>query len=583
MTRTRFVASAAVLVGLLSVLLFVRIDAAPITRAEIYFMDGARAMVERGDFLVPHYRGEPFFDKPVLTYWLQAVAFQSFGFSPGAARAVSALAALGTLLATLWLGTLLYDRRTALSGGVILATTVGFVAFGRTAMSDMLLALWSTTAVGLALLVLRGIGRSGLPLLGVVLGLGFLTKGPIALIIPGAAVFVLVLSGRSSLPRLPVFGLVLGSVAFLVVGGGWWVRVYDGLGAWPLQYFFLRENLQRFAAATYDTQKPPWYYLTTYLSEGLPWSVFAGLTILRTLSSLRRREDPTAGARADRLLLFWVALVLVPLSLSRGKLDYYLLPLYPAVSLLASRALWATPWRTVDRAVSRAVLGLVVIGLAMAPWAATLLPEAWRPGRAAVLCLVVVVVSTALAALAALAQPSPMRSMIALGGGLAGVVFVIAAFYVPAFEAAQPNRRIASAVAREQAYRPDARFVLCNDPARVERDVLFHARVAAKEDCDLWALFASKRPILTVLATNERDTFRSLQDVREVEQFEYLPAATLTLGGMLGQPAPRTLVLVANYRTAEPVAETKRRRAYRHALKVVEGNGAGDKANVTTP
>ena len=56
-------------------LLFSSLGQAPIERAEIYFLDGARSMVERADWLVPYYRGEPFFDKPPLTYWLMALAF----------------------------------------------------------------------------------------------------------------------------------------------------------------------------------------------------------------------------------------------------------------------------------------------------------------------------------------------------------------------------------------------------------------------------------------------------------------------------------------------------------------------------
>ena len=73
---------------------------APIERAEIYFLDAARAMVETSDWLVPHYQGEPFYDKPPLTYWLLAASFQLFGPSLFAGRLVAAILALATLAAT---------------------------------------------------------------------------------------------------------------------------------------------------------------------------------------------------------------------------------------------------------------------------------------------------------------------------------------------------------------------------------------------------------------------------------------------------------------------------------------------------
>src|SRR2546428_90508 len=87
----------------------------------ISFRDGAGAMVGGGDWRVPRYRGEPFSDKPALTYWLMALSMLWLGPSPAAARAVAALAALLVLVVTLALGRLLFDRRTALPGGLGLA------------------------------------------------------------------------------------------------------------------------------------------------------------------------------------------------------------------------------------------------------------------------------------------------------------------------------------------------------------------------------------------------------------------------------------------------------------------------------
>jgi 4-amino-4-deoxy-L-arabinose transferase-like glycosyltransferase len=68
----QFRARAAALLLLAAGLLLPGLGAAPFERAEIYFLDAARAMVESGDWLVPRYRGEPFFDKPALAYWLMA-------------------------------------------------------------------------------------------------------------------------------------------------------------------------------------------------------------------------------------------------------------------------------------------------------------------------------------------------------------------------------------------------------------------------------------------------------------------------------------------------------------------------------
>ena len=274
----------------------------PLERAEIYFLDAARAMVESATGSSRATKGNPFFDKPTLTYWLMAAAMELFGTTPAAARAVPVLSALGLVCATAWLGTLLFDRRSALAGGVVLATTLAFLSFARVAMSDMLLALLSTLAVSLAVLAYRpGAPRFAVPLLGAVAGLGFATKGPIAVLMPGIAVVLLLFQNRKLPVPGGVPGIAAGAVAFAGLGLGWFVLVHQRLGVDPLVYFFLRENLQRFAAETYDIGRPAWFYVPAYLAEGLPWSPFLPIALARLWGSADPQRRPShASSRCGR-------------------------------------------------------------------------------------------------------------------------------------------------------------------------------------------------------------------------------------------------------------------------------------------
>ena len=541
--------------------MFTSLGEAPLERAEIYFLDAARGMVESGDWLVPRYRGEPFFDKPALTYWLMAFAQLWLGTTPGAARIVPAASALLVLLATVWLGTLLYDRRTALAGGLVLATTFAFVTFGHVAMSDMLLALWSTLAVALAVRAARPRPPAILlPALGAVLGLGFLTKGPIALLLPGIAIGLVLFRGRGKEPiRLQLVPLGLGLLLFAILGLGWFALLYRRLGPDPLLYFFLRENLQRFAGAAYDVGRPPWFYLPTYIAEGVPWSLFAPLAFLRG----RRDEEGRAGTR---LLAAWVLLALVPLSLSRGKIDYYLLPLYPAVSLVVGRFFAAASWRRLDREWARAVLVLGACFLLLLTRVASSFPSGWLPEERAQTLLVVTAGAGAVAGLLAAIRPAPARVLYVLAGSGAAVCFVLAAFFLPAFWRGQPNQKIAADVRREQLFRPDATVALCVDPSRAERDILFRARVAVEQRCDQWSLAASREPYLLLMRPEVRRSFRSVPGFREVDRYPVLPASVLTLAGLREPPRPEEMVLGANYGTPDPEAGRRARRLYKKML-----------------
>jgi 4-amino-4-deoxy-L-arabinose transferase-like glycosyltransferase len=521
-------------------------------------MDGARSLLERGDALVPYYRGEPFFDKPALTYWLMAASFGAFGFSPEAARLVSATAALGVLLATLALGVLVLDRRSALVGTLLLATTLAFMSFGRVAMSDMLLTLWTTLALALAFRLFQPAPPTPtLPALGAVLGLGFLTKGPIALLLPGLGILFLLARRGGARPAWTVRGAALAVLLFLVCGLGWFVALYLRLGWDPLVYFFLRENLQRFAAQTYDAGREWWFYVPAYLAVGMPWSLFLPVALSCYL------RDDLAGRRelsGSRLLAAWAGLMLLPLSLSRGKIDYYLLPALPTVSLVLGHYFARVPWRRFERVWARAALVLAGGALVAVAAGPLRLPQEWLPGAGARWTLTLVAGAGALACGLSALRVRPLGIVATLSSATAAVWLALCVAFLPAFRDAQPNAAIVGDVSRELRYKPDAAVVVCADPTRVQRDLLFFARLAVTERCDLWNPASSHFPFLMLLS---RDEYASLDSamtrIRLVGEYPYLPAQVLTLRGLLYPSRPEPLFLAANYHSRDPVALEQRR------------------------
>ena len=532
------------------------LGAAPLTRAEIYFMDGARGMVETGDWLVPRYQGEPFFDKPALTYWLMAAAFRAFGFSLGAGRLVSALAALASVAATAWLGRLLLGRRPALYGALALGTTLLVLSFGRVAMSDTLLTLWCTLAVAIGVTTTdeRGATIARMAALGVTLGLGFLTKGPVALVLAGLGLALLVLRGHEGRrPRLDGRGLAVGALAFAICGLGWFAAVAWRLGSGPLEYFFLRENLERFAGKTYDAERSPLYYVWTYFAAGLPWSLLFPLAAVR-------------GARRAGFLLLWMGLMAVPLSLSRGKIDYYLLPLLPAASLVIGNHL-ASEWDRTDREWARAALiAFAVIALVPAALQPRL-PTDWLPGWPSQVALIVLGAVVALAAALAAARPSPSRTAAVLAAGTATPLALLAAAFLPAFSSAQPNAAVVADVRRERTWRPDAELAACGDPSRVARDLLFEARLTAQDRCDVWAPASSRLPFLLLVGPEQRRSLDLVPGIREIAVYHCVPAGGMSLGQILGGLETEPIILLANYHTDDPVAETKRVKDRKRALR----------------
>ena len=351
--------------------------------------------------------------------------------------------------------------------------------------------------------------------------------------------------------------LALAIAACAAVGLTWFALVYRRLGAAPLEYFFLRENLERFAGETYDAGRSPAYYLGAYLAVGLPWSLLFPRAAFRL-------------PRGERVILLWLALMLVPLTLARGKIDYYLLPLAPAASLVVARFLVRVPWNAGDVLWSRAAAAALGAAVLAISWVNTRVPTEWLPGAAAQVLLLGVGAVAAFHAFGAARRPSPRRIGAAFGGSTAALFLVLVAWFLPAFRSAQPNAPLTADVVRERGYRPDAVVVACSDPVRVQRDLLFDARVVVGERCDLWGLAASSHPFLLLLGPEEALSLALLPQVREVATYRGLPATALTFGGLVAGAQPQPLVLVANFATDDPVAEVKRKKDRKRALRDLE-------------
>jgi 4-amino-4-deoxy-L-arabinose transferase-like glycosyltransferase len=538
----------------------------PIERAEIYFLDAARTMVETGDYMVPRYQGQAFYDKPALSYWLMAGSFNVLGVGLGAGRLASVLAAGLCLALTFALGRILFSARVGVAASAVLATTFAFLSFARLAMSDMLLCLFVLGAVTAGAAWVDRAGNRAIlaALLGASLGLGFLTKGPVAVIFAGAGLCVLAFLRRPALRDIRLAHVVLAAAAFAACGLGWFAVLWAREGPAPLRYFFLQENLERFAGDRYHAERGPFYFFIAYLAEGLPWSLFLPLA----LWSLRS-ESPSAGRRAAASLLGWMMLMLVPLTVSRGKIDYYLLPLYPAASLVTGRFL-VSVLRAGQRTAVRAVLAVLALVFLALCAAQARVPADWLPAGWPRLALPAsgVVAALLLAWAAWRGRPQHALTVPALASALAFTAF--AHVSVPAFRSAQPQARAVSDIARELKYRPDARVVYCDDVGRLQRDVLFEVRATMAERCDLLVAAASRQPQLFVLDPDERSFLASVATMRDIADYPVLPATVATLDGLLEGVRPTRVVLAANYDSEDPVAQLKWRKERRRAIRAME-------------
>ena len=124
------------------------------------------------------------------------------------------------------------------------------------------------------------------------------------------------------------------------------------------------------------------------------------------------------------------------------------------------------------------------------------------------------------------------------------------------------------------------RLALCQDPVRVQREVLFATRIPVDERCDLYAPIASRLPFLLLL-TEAQWSLSQTQGLRHVATYAYLPADAYGLRGLLEGALPGHVGLFANFATHDPVAELKRKRERRQAIRVLEAEEERAAAGLT--
>jgi 4-amino-4-deoxy-L-arabinose transferase-like glycosyltransferase len=286
--------------------------------------------------------GVAYVDKPPLLYALMAAAFSVGGPSEGAARLVSALAALLAVGATAWLGARLLDARTGFVAGLALLGSLGFFVYGRYVRPEALFV--ATLALGFALTLSGLVDRrpprvvAGLA----IFGLAALAKDPLGTLAPPLAIgLAMMLAGRARPVRtwLPWSGVALA----LALAFGWWAlaeTVTPGF-TW---YTVVDNHLLNVARARVfpdeDVPLSAAEFTTVALLGAAPWVLPAGLVVGRLLVRRAWREPAEIPWIA---LALWAVGVLGLTALSPFRLPHYGLPAYPAIALLAARG-----WRELD-------------------------------------------------------------------------------------------------------------------------------------------------------------------------------------------------------------------------------------------
>ena len=315
-----------------------------------------REMAVSGNWLVPQLNGFMHFQKPPLIAWATAGAIRLFGANEWAVRLPCALPALATVMLTAWMGAALFGERRAFLAGLVLLSSAEFFILARMLTPDMMLTFWITLALACFVQYAHcRRGRRWVFLFFAAIGFGFLTKGPMALVVPISAAVAWQLAQKRQADSLSVpwfFGMALA----LGIGLSWFVA----LSCWRhelFEYFWRYELLERFASHVHGRSRPFWFFLPIILGALMPWTLLLPGAARQSWRRLREHTLPLPGW----LLLGWIVPPFVMLSFSGSKLPTYILPLLPAFAL--GLAVYATRGGRAAIWMERLAYGTQVSGL----------------------------------------------------------------------------------------------------------------------------------------------------------------------------------------------------------------------------
>lgn len=296
-----------------------------------------REMAQNNNFLQVQHRGVDYYlDKPPLLFWISALVFKLVGFTNWAYRLVPIVSTLAGLYATFRFTRLYYSELTAYAAALIMGSCQAYFLMNHDVRTDTLL----TNCVALAIwqvATFRLYGSWSYLVGGFVwIGLAMLAKGPIGLIVPGAAFFVDILLKRDwkNLFRWEwLVGLVVTGLVLLP----YCIGLYQQYGSEGIYFYFWKQSFGRITGEnSWDNNAPLWFQAQNFLWSFLPWVLlFVGalISFIRLLIRQKFRLNPTQEA----ISLGGFVLPFLALSTSQYQLPHYTFVVFPLGAVITAR------------------------------------------------------------------------------------------------------------------------------------------------------------------------------------------------------------------------------------------------------
>jgi len=301
---------------------------------EINFAESAREMIVTGDYSTVQIDYMPFWEKPPLFIWMQVISMKMFGINEFAARFPNALCGIFTLLLLFRIGYKLIDKQFGVLWTLVYFGSLLPHMYFKSGIIDP----WFNLFIFLGIYqIIRYFSNTGKPMQHAVLsaffiGLGILTKGPVALLLFGATAGLYILINKFRVPFKIIHILVF--IIVLTITGGFWFILMILKGNFDIIQDFIEYQIRLFNTRDSGHGGFFGYHFVVFLFGIFPASIFA-------ISAFKlKKTDSLQFNNYKSWMIILTVLVLVIFSIVKTKIVHYSSLMYFPVTFLATSTLY---------------------------------------------------------------------------------------------------------------------------------------------------------------------------------------------------------------------------------------------------
>ena len=295
------------------------------------YVEASKVMMQTGEWKYIFFNEKVRWDKPPLFYWCVASSLKMVGVSEFAGRLPSAIASIMIIAILFWMITSFEDLKVGLYSGLILGTSLLFFIVGHLAITDMVLCLCMTASLWMFFRVAFQNKLNNWPGIYIFMSLGVLTKGPVAVLLPGLIILVnLFCSFKKESWRQ--FHFIWGGMIVFALSSPWFILQMKTYGMEYFEYFFLKHNVKRFISDELGHQEI-WFFIPFIaFVGGLPWSLFIPGAIRSFL-----KEKKYLNKKIITFFLSWSLIPLAFFTIARAQVPTYILMIFVPFSSLIGK------------------------------------------------------------------------------------------------------------------------------------------------------------------------------------------------------------------------------------------------------